>query len=116
MVNRGAVILKYREPMVRWINEADPYNDDPGITTKDLKQERTVYLISVGDADGEEAVENWVKANFKPLFENELDGWYTDPDLWPKKRTLALFREWFEVELHSVVVDTVGGDIHDDEA
>ena len=81
-----------------------------------MRQERTVYLISEEDADGEEAVQNWVEANFGAMFENELDGWYTDPDLWPRKRTLALFREWFEVEYHSVIVDTVGGEIYDDEA
>ena len=28
MLNRGAIILKYREPAIRWINEADP--DDAG--------------------------------------------------------------------------------------
>ena len=116
MLNRGALILKYREPMVRWLNGADPYNDDPGITAESLGRERTVYLISEVDVDGERAVEKWVKANFRMLFENELEDWYTDPDLWPKKRTLAEFRKWFEVEYHSVVVDTVGGEIYDDEA
>ena len=114
MLNRGAVILKYREPMVRWIHEADPYNEDPGITAESLTQERTVYLISEGEADGEHGVEKWVKANFRVLFENELEDWYTDSDLWPKKRTLAEFRRWFEVEYHSVIVDTVGGEIFDD--
>ena len=34
MINRSAVILKCKEPFVRWINEADPYEDDPGITTE----------------------------------------------------------------------------------
>ena len=116
MINRGAILLRYREPMVRWINEADPYDDDPGITQETLQQERTVYLISEEDADGSDAVEKWVKSNFRALFENELEGWYTDPDLWPKKRTLNVFREWFEVECHSVIVDTVRGAILDDEA
>ncbi|MEX2488341.1 MAG: hypothetical protein WD356_02315 [Pseudomonadales bacterium] len=115
MINRGAILLRYREPMVRWINEADPCNDAPGITRESLQQERTIYLVSDDDMDGEAAVARWIEANFDVLFESELEGWYTDPGLWPKKRTLELFREWFEVEYHSVVVDTVGGAIHDDE-
>lgn len=49
------------------------------------------------------------------LFEAELEGWYTDPTLWPQDRTFRLFQTWFDVECHSVVVDMVGGDIYDDE-
>lgn len=116
MLNRGAIILKYREPAVRWVNEADPYNDDPGITAESLRQERTVYLISENDSDGEKTVEKWIEANFPVLFEAELDGWYTDPALWPQNRTLNLFLEWFDVEYHSVIVDTVGAELRDDEA
>ena len=115
MVNRGAVLLKYREPAVRWINEADPYHDDPDITSEWLEQERTIYLISNEDANGQAAVRDWIEANFETLFESELEGWYTDPELWPKDRTLELFDEWFEVEYHSVIVDTVGEPIYDDE-
>lgn len=115
MINRGAILLKYREPAIRWINEADPYEEDPGITREDLQQDRTVYLVSNEDADGEVAVQRWVEANYEALFESELSGWYNDPDLWPKPRTLGVFREWFDVEYHSVVVDTAGGRILDED-
>ena len=53
--------------------------------------------------------------NYEALFENELEGWYTDESLWPKKRDLKLFREWFNVECHTVIEDTVGLPIEDDE-
>ena len=42
MINRAAIILKYKAPAVRWINEADPYNADPGITAKNVNSDRTV--------------------------------------------------------------------------
>lgn len=116
MLNRAAVILKYREPAVRWINDADPYSENPGISIESLKEERTVYLISEEHEHGRNGARRWVKANFKALFEAELESWYTDPTLWPKGRTMKLFDEWFEVEYHSVIVDTVGGELHDDEA
>ena len=115
MINRAALILKYKEPAVRWINEADPYHDDPGITLASLNDERTVYLISDDDAESLESIERWIKRNVKALFESELEGWYTDPSLWPKKRTLKVFRDWFEVEYHTVLVDTVGEPITDDD-
>ena len=114
MLNRAAVILKYKEPAIKWINDADPYNDDPGITKESVNEERTVYLISDYDADGPDAVDRWIKRNWKILFEAELEDWYTDPDLWPKKLTLKLFRAWFTVECHTVLHDTVGGEIYDD--
>lgn len=107
--------MKYKDPAIRWINEADPYCDDPGITIDSVNNERTVYLISDNDAQSPEIVARWLKRNFKALFESELEGWYTDPSLWPKKQTLKLFREWFEVECHTVLIDTLGGAIYDDD-
>jgi len=52
--------------------------------------------------------------NFKNLFESELEGWYTDPDLWPKPLTLKLFHKWFDTEFHTVIIDTVDKPLFDD--
>ena len=115
MINRAAIILKYRSPTVQWINEADPYNDDPGISLETANEDRTVYLILDQDADNQEALEEWININYEALFEYELEGWYTDESLWPKKRDLKLFHKWFEVECHTVIEDTVDLPIEDDE-
>ena len=115
MINRAAVILRYKEPAVEWINEADPYNDDPGITIESVNEERTVYLIRDKDADTPADVEEWIKLNYDVLFESELDGWYTDEELWPNNRSIKLFHKWFDVECHTVIVDTVDSAIEDDE-
>ncbi len=34
-----------------------------------------------------------------------LAGWVTDEALWPRDRTFEMFREWFEVQLSSIVQD-----------
>ena len=34
-----------------------------------------------------------------------LVDWYTDESLWPKKRSLKMFREWFDIQYHSMVWD-----------
>lgn len=112
MINRAAVILKYKAPFTKWVNDADPYKDDPGNTLKKMNQDRTVYLIREDDA---EKLEEWISLNFKQLFESELEDWYTDESLWPKKRNRKLFNEWFEVQCHSVLIDTVGSQVVDDE-
>ena len=51
MINRAAIILKYREPAVVRINEADPYGEGLGVDLETVNEERTIYLISDDDAD-----------------------------------------------------------------
>lgn len=108
MINRAAIILKYKLPAVQWINEVDPYEETPEISLEEANHERTVYLISDQDAEDEATVQKWILLNYEVLFETELEGWYTDESLWPSERSLALFYEWFEVECHTVIDDTVG--------
>ena len=115
MLNRAALLLRYKDPAVLWINDVDPNPSATPVTLEDVNFERTVYLISEDDADSSDAVRRWIELNFRALFEGELEGWYTDPDLWPSPLSLELFDEWFAVECHSVVLDTVGGTIVDDE-
>jgi hypothetical protein len=113
MINRAALLLRYKTPAVQWINEAFPGEDNPGITAASVNRERVVYLISDKDGESDESVRVWVRKNFKVLLEAELERWYTDADLWPQRRDFNLFLDWFDVEYHTVVIDTVGGDIHD---
>ena len=115
MINRAAIILKYKEPAVQWINDADPYDENPGITAAEVNDERTIYLISDRDGDTKQTIARWLKRNWKHLFETELESWYVDSTLWPKDRTLKMFRSWFEVECHTVLIDTVGDPIYDDD-
>jgi hypothetical protein len=115
VINRAAVILRYKGPAVAWINAADPCDRDSAITLEAANEERTVYLISDEDADTGTTLERWIRRNYRQLFESELEGWYTDPTLWPEDRSLNRFKEWFDVECHTVLVDTVGGVICDDD-
>ena len=93
MINRAVVILKCKDPFIQWMNDADPYDDNPGITLEGINQENTVYLIDENDAAN---LEEWISLNFVQLFESELEDWYTDESLWPKNRTRKLFDEWFD--------------------
>ena len=110
MLNRTAVILKCKEPFIRWVNKSDSNGKNPDITQSDANEDKTVYLIS--DDDGEN-IDNWVRLNFKSLFEAELEDWYRDKNLWPKERDYKMFKDWFDVEWHSVIIDTVGEGIVD---
>ena len=54
--------------------------------------------------DGDDP-EKLIKKNFKVIFEEELAGWYTDEEAWPKKMDLRVFKQWFHVKVHEIVVD-----------
>lgn len=116
MINRAAVRLRLREPALRWINDADPDPAGHSISMDGANADAALYLIAEEDAESAEDLRRWVEANYLALFESELEGWYTDPELWPRDRTLEVFDAWFEVECHTVLIDTVGGAIVDDEA
>ena len=115
MINRAALILKYKTPAIKWVNEANPYDGETDSTAEEVNEDKTVYLISDEDSETSDAIEAWLKLNYKALFESELESWYTDESLWPKKRTFALFKKWFGYECHTVIEDTVDGPIFDDE-
>ncbi len=115
MLNRAAVLLRYKAPAVAWINDADPRGEDRKVTAESVNDERTVYLIGNEDAESDSTLRDWIERNYKVLFEAELEGWYTDPALWPKNRSLKVFNQWFDVECHTVLIDMVGGSIDDDD-
>ena len=45
------------------------------------------------------------------LIELQLESWTDDESVWPAERDLRTFREWFRVEIHSVVVDVGEDDV-----
>ena len=112
MINRAAIILKYKEPFVKWLNAVDPHEEDPGLTIEEANDDCTVYLINEKDSEN---LDRWIALNYRTLFESELEDWYTDVSLWPGKLTKKLFHEWFEVTCHTAIYDTVGTPIVEDD-
>lgn len=111
MLNRAAIIIRYSQPFADWINTADP-SSRKKLTLAEANDEATVYLIEVED---QEEFEKWLELNHEQLFEEELEGWYTEPGLWPQDRSLKTFKEWCIFEFHSVVIDTAESPLIDDE-
>ena len=115
MINRAAILLRLKPLAIEWINKADPYENGVGVSLESANEERTVYLVSDHVADDAHSVQKWIELNYEVLFENELEGWYTDERLWPEDRSLELFKAWFDVECHSVIEDTVDGPVEDED-
>jgi hypothetical protein len=112
MLNRDLLIIRYKQPFVDWVNEADPYEDGHHIALEAANDDSPAYLIH---EFASEEFESWLESCWVPLFENFRGEWYTDPALWPQDRTLELLQTWCELEVHSMVVDTVNEPLVDDE-
>lgn len=108
MLNRGALVVRPGAAYIEWARELD---DSGMVPSPD--NEGTVYLIPNWD-DDVDALEILSEA-YEEIFERELHGWHTDEAAWPKNRTFAMFRQWFEFEFHSVVEDLCGYPLEDDD-
>ena len=108
MLNRAAVMVTPKEPYLKWVRSVYP-----DITDDEIQVERTVYLIE--DIISLEHGQELMKKYFKSIFENELWGWHRDESDWPKRRGLNTFREWFKVEINSMILDVCDRVLVDDE-
>ena len=79
----------------------------PGLPVSDFSEYGGWIIALVGFSGDSNIGLTSEKTNniYRQIFEIELDSWSTNKDTWPKKRSYALFRKWFEIEFHSEVLD-----------
>ncbi len=107
VINRAVAIIKPRLPYQDWATSL-PDQTDP-VTRDELRTDCTAILIpEVNDLTEAEA---FVADHYPEIFEMELDAWYRDPQAWPTNRTYPTFQEWFDIEVHSLVLDAAHGRI-----
>jgi hypothetical protein len=106
LVKRAAITVTPKQPYIDWANSLD---EDGVKIGEDFWPERRVYLIG----DVSEVIpfdrDVIVRPYFKAIFDEELNSWYRLERAWPARRTYETFLEWFEVEVHSMVLDLQGG-------
>lgn len=105
-INRNGILVKPRQRLFTWLKVVDP--ETPFTTAP----EGSIYLIR--EMDSNDLIEQWLQTHFEPIFKNELNSWHTIPEEWPQNRTYELFREWFDVEFHSMVFDLEEVPLHKD--
>jgi hypothetical protein len=108
MINRTVAVIKPKAPFLAWIHSI-PDLKMTSVTLDDLRSDdSTAFLLPECDSLDESRV--YVNKIHKTIFEIELEGWWRDPADWPQKITAKKFHEWFDVEYHSLVIDTTGDD------
>ena len=100
-LNRSAIVVTPKRPFLEWLHSVDPTSSH--LTLHDLAQEPTIYLVS--ECESEEDFDDCLRELFPRIFEDQLEGWWTDQSVWPPDRTLDTFQAWFDCQLHLLVLD-----------
>ena len=101
MVNRAALVIRYKQPFIDWINST-AIDGDRLVCAADLQQDSSVYLLEESDSDD---LQSWLEVHATSLFEQELEAWYLDTEVWPQDRSAEQFAQWCHCDLHSIVID-----------
>ena len=106
-VNRASVTLKPKQPVIDWLNSVDAALGINGINAFDpLDEHGDTFLIPSAEIiESRQDAVVWIEKHWRDIFEFELGQWIVDDTLWPQKLTVKMFREWFDIEYHSMVWD-----------
>jgi hypothetical protein len=100
-INRAIAVIKPRQPYVDWASSLP--GDPDELSLDDLRRDCTAVLLPEFDTPVES--EAFIASIAAELFEAELDAWYRDRTTWPLARDYRVFQEWFDVEIHTIVLD-----------
>jgi hypothetical protein len=103
------VVLLPTEACLEWVKSCPDYVGD--LPLKEMQREPTVYLIP----DAKDAPDDYIRRHYKPMFEEELHSWYTDPEMWPKDRSFKTFKKFFTILVTTMVYDLGEGQIERDD-
>lgn len=113
VVNRTAATITGAKPYVDWTLKTDADTNKGALTVPRAKVYGSAFLLP--EFELEEDVLEWVEEKADWLFEFQFDAWTEDRSTWPDTRDLNTFRQWFNVDIHSVVVDVADDEIEGEE-
>lgn len=102
-INRSIIFVLPKQVALDWIVAADPA--PLGSSLEQVRSEVDGYLVSQEKVETTEDAQRWVYKRWGMFFEQFLVEWYTDETLWPKKRSLKMFKEWFDIRYHAMLWD-----------
>lgn len=98
-INRTLLIVVPKRPFFDWVNSIE--RNTPGFIA--ATEHHSAYLIP--EKYDESNYKTFLKKIFRTIFEEELYSEFRDSDLWPEKRDLRTFDQWFEVHACDIVYD-----------
>jgi hypothetical protein len=113
ILNRTAVTIVGAEPYLAWARARDADFNRGALTVARTRTYGSAFLLP--EADLEEDLQEWIEENYAWIFEFQLSAWTEDESAWPPDRTLKMFREWFRLDIHDIVVDVGEDDLDGEE-
>jgi hypothetical protein len=110
-INRSIAILRIKQSFVDWANELPDAEIKSSLD--DFKTDCLAILIP--DYDTDEEAEGYINEIYEDIFTQILSDWSTEESWWPQDRTNEMFWQWFDVELHSIVMDSSTEPIEEEE-
>lgn len=108
VANRRLVTLIPKQPYLDWLLTTDEATDilhHP--TMADLRRDVEAFMVPEGAGETVEDVGRWIDQRWQSLFEYLLESVRVE-GVWPKARSLSMFRNWFEVQVSTMVWDLEG--------
>jgi len=109
VINRTAVTIVGAQPYLDWTRKTEADINRGTLTVARARTYGSAYLLP--EIDLEEDIQEWVEDNVAWLFEFQLSAWTEDESTWPTSRDLWMFRAWFRIDIHNVVIDIGDDDI-----
>jgi hypothetical protein len=98
-INRTVITILPKQPYINWANSFD--DDDPKMSLDSI---HATSLLIPEEYD-EFTYEQFLKKNYKMIFEEELSAWMADPDSWPSEIDYNMFTRWFQIIVSDTVLD-----------
>jgi hypothetical protein len=113
VINRTAISIVGAQPYIDWTRTNDADAVKGMLTVVRARPYGTAYLLP--EFELEEDVQEWIEDNAGWMFEFALSAWTEDESTWPPSRDVKMFRAWFRIDIHSLVVDVGEDEIEGEE-
>jgi hypothetical protein len=111
--NRNVLFLAPRQPLIDWVNHVYPDDQPERLENALAHDNANIYLIPTAE-NSEESIK-WLRANFRPILEEELLEWCTNTRHWPSPFDWEMFKSWFVISIQTSLLDTVEEGLERDE-
>lgn len=109
-INRIGLVVTPKDPFYLWALSVVDKLPDRSADDLNMIQGPTVYLLPETRLDGQADTDALVARYSGRIFAFELGGWTEKTELWPKKQSFAVFRNWFDAQV-SMIWDLDRGEI-----
>lgn len=101
-IDRMALVFQPKKSFIDWLKSIAEGDDLSEVT---MITEPTVVLIPI--IEDEDEFNDYIKANYTGWLNYEFASWCSKEEDWPEQRDLEAFQSYFDIHVHSLVIDNL---------